>query len=169
MDYLCYLLQSSNKKRTYVGITNNLTRRIRQHNGEISGGAKSTSTDRPWSIIVTVAGFQCINHALMFEWAMHHMKHIGNGIRHIHIGVIVPIEHIEQNVGNGVVKRFAQLQHLLCKSNWTRRAPLANTVPLTITFTSNETMSQFFSQLGTKQLGTHIIIKSSSPRIIVPS
>lgn len=41
-DYNVYLLKNTNNNRTYVGITNNLERRIRQHNGEIKGGAKYT-------------------------------------------------------------------------------------------------------------------------------
>lgn len=40
--YLVYLLQHQNLNRTYLGITNNLSRRIRQHNGEIKGGARAT-------------------------------------------------------------------------------------------------------------------------------
>lgn len=41
--YYLYLLYHQNKNRTYLGISNNLRRRWRQHNGEIKGGAKSTS------------------------------------------------------------------------------------------------------------------------------
>lgn len=41
--YYIYLLYHPNKNRTYLGITNNIRRRWRQHNGEIKGGAKSTS------------------------------------------------------------------------------------------------------------------------------
>ena len=37
-----YLLKNSSNNRTYVGITNNLERRLRQHNGVIKGGAKYT-------------------------------------------------------------------------------------------------------------------------------
>lgn len=141
MDYVCYILHCTNKKRTYVGITNNMTRRLRQHNGEINGGAKSTNSarSRPWSVVSTIAGFKCINHALMFEWALHHMKHIGTG--------------------SGIPKRFTQLRHLLCKSKWTRRAPLANTVPLTITFTLNDTMVRFVDQSGGPPLGSHLTIQ----------
>ena len=39
-DYLCYILKCDNY--TYNGCTNNFKRRIRQHNGEIKGGAKYT-------------------------------------------------------------------------------------------------------------------------------
>ena len=41
-DYHLYVLENTVHNRTYVGITNNLERRIRQHNGIIKGGAKYT-------------------------------------------------------------------------------------------------------------------------------
>ena len=43
MDYIIYLLINSENNCTYIGITNNPERRLRQHNGEIKGGAKYTS------------------------------------------------------------------------------------------------------------------------------
>jgi len=60
MDYHLYLLKHSNKNRTYLGITNNLRRRWRQHNGEIKGGAKSTSRLLHlgvWNPVLIVSGF----------------------------------------------------------------------------------------------------------------
>lgn len=42
-NYNLYLLTHTIHNKTYLGITNNLTRRIRQHNKEIKGGAKYTS------------------------------------------------------------------------------------------------------------------------------
>lgn len=42
-EYNVYLLKHTIHRGTYVGITNNLKRRIRQHNKEIKGGARSTS------------------------------------------------------------------------------------------------------------------------------
>jgi putative endonuclease len=42
MDYIVYLLINSANNYTYVGITNNPQRRIRQHNGELVGGARYT-------------------------------------------------------------------------------------------------------------------------------
>ena len=41
-NYNLYLLENTLNNRTYVGITNNLERRLRQHNGKIKGGAKYT-------------------------------------------------------------------------------------------------------------------------------
>lgn len=39
----CYILFNDFNKMTYNGFTNNLQRRIRQHNGKIKGGAKYTT------------------------------------------------------------------------------------------------------------------------------
>ena len=41
-NYIIYLLYNNSNTCTYVGITNNSKRRIRQHNGELVGGAKYT-------------------------------------------------------------------------------------------------------------------------------
>jgi putative endonuclease len=41
-NYIIYLLYNTNNNSTYVGITVNKERRIRQHNGELVGGAKYT-------------------------------------------------------------------------------------------------------------------------------
>ena len=39
-SYNLYLLENTENTKTYLGITNNLERRIRQHNRELAGGAK---------------------------------------------------------------------------------------------------------------------------------
>lgn len=70
MSYCCYCLVSDkNPKSTYFGCTNNLARRLRQHNGEITGGARSTHGNRPWSLWYYVTGFgDNKRQALRFEW-----------------------------------------------------------------------------------------------------
>jgi len=57
--------------KTYVGKTNNLRRRLRQHNGIIKGGAKATRGKGPWRIVWYVRGFISERHVLQFEWRLH--------------------------------------------------------------------------------------------------
>jgi predicted GIY-YIG superfamily endonuclease len=49
-NYIVYLLKNSHNNCTYVGITNNPERRLRQHNGEIKGGARYTHNKKETSI-----------------------------------------------------------------------------------------------------------------------
>jgi predicted GIY-YIG superfamily endonuclease len=62
-----YLLESLDGKRTYVGMTNNLDRRLRQHNHELVGGAVATA-GRDWRRLASVRGFPDQRAALQFEW-----------------------------------------------------------------------------------------------------
>jgi predicted GIY-YIG superfamily endonuclease len=56
---------------TYNGSTNNISRRLRQHNGEITGGAKATKGHK-WEIYALVSGFKCHRETLSFEWKIKH-------------------------------------------------------------------------------------------------
>jgi len=72
-QFYCYIIASGN--RTYNGYTNNLTRRLRQHNREIKGGARITAirgganSCEPWSYIAILT---CNNwtaqRAMQVEW-----------------------------------------------------------------------------------------------------
>ncbi len=69
MSYVCYVLRSrASPCRTYCGTTNNLTRRIRQHNGELVGGARATKTGRPWLVAAVISGFLNSSEALRYEY-----------------------------------------------------------------------------------------------------
>jgi predicted GIY-YIG superfamily endonuclease len=65
----CYLLATNDggSQKTYVGVTPDLDRRLNQHNGLLSGGAKATH-GRQWERICHVAGFPDHTAVLQFEW-----------------------------------------------------------------------------------------------------
>jgi structure-specific endonuclease subunit SLX1 len=65
--WFCYMLRSTDRSKTYVGATVNPNRRLRQHNGEISGGARATK-GRHWQRVFLVGGFTEERAALRFEW-----------------------------------------------------------------------------------------------------
>ena len=69
--FYVYLLLSTNNN-TYVGATIDVNRRLRQHNSEIKGGAKATTSKvakgETWRRICYVSGFPDWSSALQFEW-----------------------------------------------------------------------------------------------------
>jgi len=74
-SWICYLLYSPSYKRTYIGVTldSMLPRRVRQHNGEIAGGAISTRGKGPWKVVTVVSGFSSRQQVSKFEWNLHHV------------------------------------------------------------------------------------------------
>ena len=69
MTWFCYMLEAvdGGRAKTYVGATVDPARRLRQHNGEISGGARATS-GRHWARRFLIGGFADERAALRFEW-----------------------------------------------------------------------------------------------------
>lgn len=105
-----YIIQ--NKNFTYAGVSPDPTRRLRQHNGEIVGGAKYTTSKGPgWRHICLVNGFRNKIEAMQFEWAVKHMP--------------------PRNAG-GILNRIHKLYLTCCKDKWTSKSPNACDVPLTI-------------------------------------
>ena len=69
--YLCYLIANPTFTRTYAGSTNNLTRRLRQHDGELVGGAKATRGFAPCQLWCVIRGFGTNKRAaLQVEWRL---------------------------------------------------------------------------------------------------
>lgn len=72
-----YCLVTPNERYTYVGATKNLKRRLRQHNGEIKGGAKYTKRCKSWRVLFYLEGFadsrKGWRETLSCEW---HLKHV---------------------------------------------------------------------------------------------
>lgn len=72
--WVCYLLRCLEKNHgnlTYNGSTNNIIKRLRQHNGEIIGGARATK-GKKWEIYMILTGFQTKTEALCCEWRIKH-------------------------------------------------------------------------------------------------
>ncbi|XP_027909843.1 structure-specific endonuclease subunit slx1 isoform X1 [Vigna unguiculata] len=67
-SWCVYLILSTNHPiKTYVGITNNFPRRLKQHNGELNGGAKASRAGRPWICACLICGFADRREASIFE------------------------------------------------------------------------------------------------------
>jgi predicted GIY-YIG superfamily endonuclease len=109
-DWVFYIIQ--NKNYTYAGVSPTPGKRLRQHNGEIKGGAKyTTSKGEGWEHICLVKGFNNKIEALQFEWAVKHAP--------------------PRNIG-GIESRIKKLFDIINKERWTSNAPLASEVMLTI-------------------------------------
>lgn len=105
-----YIIQ--NKGCTYAGVSPDPIKRLRKHNGELSGGAKYTqSKGAGWTHICLVHGFQTKIQALQFEWAS---------------------KHVPPRDAGGVINRLKKLFILFHKPKWTSKSPDAATVPLSL-------------------------------------
>jgi predicted GIY-YIG superfamily endonuclease len=65
--YCVYLLKSLSADFAYIGSTNDIHRRLRQHNGVITGGAGAPVEFRPYMLEATIGEFESQNEALAYE------------------------------------------------------------------------------------------------------
>ena len=76
--WYCYILRNKDPRYgylTYNGSTNNPKRRLRQHNGEISGGAVYTKrAPGNWEIYFLMTGFPDHKNTLSCEWRIKHTE-----------------------------------------------------------------------------------------------
>lgn len=63
-----YFLRSAVSNKTYIGVSNDIRKRLRQHNGEIKGGAKYTRLGRPWGIHMVYGPYETVSEACIVEW-----------------------------------------------------------------------------------------------------
>lgn len=109
-DWVCYII--TNNGSTYVGASTNAHRRLRQHNGDICGGAKyTTSRGCGWTHYCIVRGFQTKIQALQFEWA---------------------VKHAAPRRLRGLPGRTVKLSKVIRRERWTKRSPLSSSVKLSI-------------------------------------
>ena len=109
-EWACYIIE--NRGYTYVGVSNNVDKRLRAHNGEIKGGAKyTTGKGSGWKHICVIKGFPTKIESMQFEWALKHIP--------------------PRNAG-GMLNRIKKLIQLFYKEKWTTKSPLAKNIFLTL-------------------------------------
>jgi predicted GIY-YIG superfamily endonuclease len=113
--WYCYILRNRQPRYahlTYNGSTNNLRRRLRQHNEEISGGARYThGRGGGWEYYAIVTGFPDHKNALSCEWRIKHSN--GKPGKR-------PSEHC------GTTGRIVALNSILRLDRWTKQCTHAN-------------------------------------------
>ena len=73
-----YVLLSTPTGKTYIGVTNNLERRLKQHNGIAKGGARYTSNYSPWTFNAVFL-LKNRHDALSLEWKAKHRVSSNDG------------------------------------------------------------------------------------------
>ncbi|MBL4683192.1 MAG: TfoX/Sxy family protein [Nannocystaceae bacterium] len=63
-----YILLADGERKTYVGVTCDVERRLAQHNGALPGGAKATRAGRPWQVVRTYGPFANRGEAMSAEY-----------------------------------------------------------------------------------------------------
>ncbi|CAE6919891.1 KIN14E [Symbiodinium sp. KB8] len=120
--YCCYVLRSDNsaRARTYTGITTDLKRRLRQHNGELCGGARATRRGGPWRVLCMVKGFPTKEDAARFEWRAKRQRAASSR-------KLVPLK-------GGLHRRCQNLCDVLRAERWTKSSRPARELPLAVTW-----------------------------------
>ena len=119
-EWQFYLI--ANNGCTYAGVSPDPVRRLRQHNGEIKGGAKYTTSKGPgWRHLCLLSGFTKIQ-ALQFEWA---------------------VKHCPPRDAGGIINRLKKLIFVINKEKWTSKSPESSTVPLTITWLEKHNIGEY--------------------------
>ena len=100
----CYILKNDKDDATYVGYTNNPEKRIRQHNGEIAGGARFTCArvrkrGCKWTFLAIITfDTPLFNNkvALSYEWHLKFLARCKRSYRS-HVGRRASIEKVLEN------------------------------------------------------------------------
>ena len=94
-SYYVYIIkgEKNNKTKFYIGCTNDLTRRLKQHNRILHGGAKATSGGYTWKYMGLLSNIPNNISALQIEYRLKHSTKKTNIISRIEAF----LEYLEQN------------------------------------------------------------------------
>ena len=111
IQWFVYVLTSPMSTIPYIGKSNNLERRLRQHNGQLVGGARRTRRALyggagNWTRELHITGFPDERAALQFEWRLQYERRKG------HTGKTV----------SPLIKAVCALHHVLVLQRPTRSA-----------------------------------------------
>lgn len=112
--YWCYILYNTDEKYknyTYCGFTINPTHRLKQHNGEIKGGAKATRNKGHWEFLFLITGFETKKNALSCEWKLKHPDNLKR----------------KNKKYNGIDGRILSINEVLTLNKWTEKCDIENT------------------------------------------
>lgn len=100
VDYYCYII-TNDKNQSYTGCTNNLDRRLKQHNGLLKGGAKYTRKSNNWKYYYIIGIFDKKS-AFKFEYQLKFKKNNKGNLTRI----------------SGINNKFNRLKCLLTEPEW---------------------------------------------------
>jgi predicted GIY-YIG superfamily endonuclease len=88
MSFYCYLLCTHSGGNTYVGATTEPDRRLDQHNGKRSGGARATGIQvakgEQWRRVCLITGIPEWRSALQIEWRWKQLSRKETGGKPLH-------------------------------------------------------------------------------------
>eukprot|EP00243_Klebsormidium_subtile_P012595 TRINITY_DN7754_c0_g4_i1.p1 TRINITY_DN7754_c0_g4~~TRINITY_DN7754_c0_g4_i1.p1 ORF type:complete len:209 (+),score=1.85 TRINITY_DN7754_c0_g4_i1:353-979(+) len=126
--WACYMLQRTDVdcpgRRIYIGYTHNPTRRLRCHNGEITGGPASTAAMRPLQFVVIIYGFATQQQATRFERVWQSPRRYSAPVRHA-------VSRLTHRQRSGVSGKLRILAIMLNLPEWAR-------LPLTVHFLNED-------------------------------
>ena len=120
--YFVYLLKSEVSNRTYIGYTNDITNRVKVHNG-LPGrgkGAKRTRTHRPWKVVMFVS-FEHERTAMQYEFCVQRTRRFKRG--------------------TGVANKMKVMKGLLSQERICSTAPLTSELKRVLFFSNDEARS----------------------------
>lgn len=130
--HYCYLLQSlGNPRKWYVGYSDDPITRLKQHNGQLVGGAKETNKDRPWKLVCCLSGMPNHQQGLIWEWAWQNRKLArkpkGNKTPK-YIYRLTQLISLDQVTSNAYPSRYIHLSLYINQEYW----PLFQNLPITL-------------------------------------